>query len=252
MKDAAASRQYYAQFGEDRLLDRIFNKTDGVAVEIGALDGMTASNTFFFERKGWKTVLAEPNPALIGAIRRARNCYVAECAVGDREGEITLQIPNDSEVIASVSTDLWQLRRMQWVGGITGGMTTVTVQQRRLDDILADAGLRSIDFITIDVEGYEMQVLRGFDLARWQPRIVILEDNSSGRNEEIPIYMEQRNYIRFHSTGCNDWYCPKSDPLVTRWALFRTEGIKALKGFKHIGLVFLRRGLNWSYRPGRE
>jgi len=240
MSDALASPRYYAQYGEDRLLDRIFKKANGTAVEVGGFDGMTGSNTFFFEQKGWTTLLVEPNPALAAVIRKNRKCRIAEYAVGECSREVILQVPTGDETIASVSTNPWQLRRMQSGGDIN----TITVQQRRLDDVLADAGLASIDFITIDVEGHEMQVLEGFDLARWQPRIVILEDNSSGRTEDVPIYMELRGYVRFCSTGCNDWYCSKSDPLVTRWALLRTESIKALKGFKHIGMVFLRRGLN--------
>jgi FkbM family methyltransferase len=231
--------QYFAQYGEDKILDQIFNKSDGTAVEVGGFDGVTGSNTFFFERKGWKTLLVEPNPELIMKIRRARKAAVSECAVGEHDGEISLCIPTGGETLASVATDAWQMRRMQSVGQLT----TITVRQRRLDDVLTEAGIDSIDFITIDVEGNEVQALRGFSLERWRPRIIILEDNSSGRSEEVPLYMEQRGYIRFRTTGCNDWYCAKTDPLVTRWGLMRAEGIKALKGFKHIGLCFMRRGI---------
>jgi FkbM family methyltransferase len=237
---------YYAQYGEDRILDRIFNKTSGTAVEVGAFDGVRGSNTYFFELKGWRTLLIEPNPDAVAAIRAIRKADVAHCAVGDCDGMVTLQIPKGSETIASVSKDAWQARRMQ----PAGLMKAVNVMQRRLDDVLADAGLKDIDFITIDVEGYEMNVLRGLTLDRWNPRIIILEDNTSGRSEEIPIYMEQRGYIRFQCTGCNDWYCRDSDQLATRYGLMRTEAVKALKAFKHVSLGFIRRA--FASKPGRS
>lgn len=231
--------QYFAQYGEDKALNRIFDKSDGIAVEVGGFDGVTGSNTFFFERIGWKTMIIEPNPTLIKKIQHARSAVVFECAVGEHDGEISLNIPTGGETLSSVTTDAWQMQRMLSAGPVT----TIAVRQRRLDDVLQEAGVGAIDFITIDVEGYELAALKGFNLARWRPRIVILEDNSSGRSEDIPLYMEQRGYIRFRTSGCNDWYCLKTDPLVTRWRLLRAEGIKALKGFKHIGLGFLRRGL---------
>ena len=78
-------------------------------------------------------------------------------------------------------------------------------------------------------------------MQRWRPRIVILEDNSSGTNLDVALFMQARDYVRFHSSGCNDWYCRSGDPLVTRNAIVRTELIKSLKAFKKITLTTARR-----------
>jgi FkbM family methyltransferase len=231
---------FYAQYGEDRILASIFKgRRAGVAVEVGAFDGRTGSNTLHFEENGWDCVLVEPNPQLAATIREGRSSRLFECAVGPDEREVTLTIPLGSETVASVSDDEVQLDRMKR----GGELKLIRVRQRRLDDILDEAGVKAIDFITIDVEGYELQALRGFDLVRWRPRIVIIEDNSSGTNDEVLIYMQRSGYIRFRSSGCNDWYCRATDPLATRPAIIATESIKALKGLKKVTLNHARRAI---------
>ena len=54
------SNKYYAQFGEDKILNRIFNKKTGNCVEVGGFDGVTGSNTYFFEKLGWRCLIVEP------------------------------------------------------------------------------------------------------------------------------------------------------------------------------------------------
>jgi hypothetical protein len=92
--ESLAMAAYFAQYGEDRLLHGIFaGKTEGVAVEVGAFDGETGSNTLFFERLGWRCILVEPNPLLAELNRKRRRSQLFECAVGPSEGTVTLVIP---------------------------------------------------------------------------------------------------------------------------------------------------------------
>ena len=233
----------YAQYGEDRTLFRIFGAGHrGTCVEVGAYDGRTGSNTLAFEELGWDTVLVEPIPALAAQIRQDRpRAQLFECVVGPGPGEVTLTIPEGAETLASVSSNPSQVQRS---ARSSAQIAQIRVSQRTLDSVLQEAGLNSIDFVTIDVEGYELSALEGFDLSKWRPRIVILEDNSSGTSLDVPIYMEARGYFRFHSSGCNDWYCQQHDPLRTRFGVIRTEVIKALKAYKKVSLSLMRRSLN--------
>ena len=64
--------KYYAQFGEDKILNQIFNKNEGVCVEVGGFDGITGSNTLFFERLGWRCLIVEPMPEFCKKIRDIR------------------------------------------------------------------------------------------------------------------------------------------------------------------------------------
>ncbi|MCH7627510.1 MAG: FkbM family methyltransferase [Proteobacteria bacterium] len=230
----------YAQYGEDVALRDLFgHEYRGTCIEVGAFDGRSGSNSLAFEEAGWKTVLVEPNPVLADKIRRERpTAKLFQCAVGAVHGQVTLAIPAGAETLASVSANAEQVKRMERSGTSVRHMI---VPQLRIDDLLEDAGVEQIDFITIDVEGYEMDALRGFDIARWKPRIIILEDNSSGTSHEIVTWMEQHGYVRFRWSGCNDWYCHADDPLNTRSGRVATEFIKGLKAYKRITLSGLKR-----------
>jgi len=77
----------------------------------------------------------------------------------------------------------------------------------RVDDILEKAGVSHLDFATIDVEGAELEVLRGFDLHRWQPKVLVVEDNDT----EVRRYLGLKGYCCFLHAGLNDWYARKGD-----------------------------------------
>jgi FkbM family methyltransferase len=186
-------------------------------------------------------VLVEPNPALARRIRASRpKALLFECAVGAREDcEVILQIPEGAETLASISNGSTQMQRML---RSAPRIKTVAVKETTLDRVLSDAGVTHLDFVTIDVEGHELEVLRGFSLERWKPRIVIVEDNSSGTSDEVLNYMRLRGYVRIRNTGCNDWYCGADDAaLVHPLRMFSTECKKALKGIKKVVLRHVRR-----------
>ena len=88
----------------------------------------------------------------------------------------------------------------------------VEVETRTLDAILEEAAVgKPIDFISIDVEGHELEMLKGFSLDRWRPRILIIEDNASLGEGSVTDHIQARGYVRFRRTGVNDWYAHRSD-----------------------------------------
>jgi hypothetical protein len=94
---------------------------------------------------------------------------------------------------------------------VTAGVTPVdqiTVQGMTLDSILSQVGApASIDFVSIDVEGHEIDVLDGFDLARWLPKILVVEDLLM--SSRLNRYLKARGYKWFRRTGLNGWYAPR-------------------------------------------
>lgn len=204
---------YYSQFREDRLLEQIFRgKKAGHCVEVGAHDGMTGSNTYLFERKGWKCVLVEAVPELCEQIRQFRTGTVFNCAASSITGEAAFYIADAVESWSALHLTESQKDR------ITSGKIVVReikVLKRKLDDILNEAGVSEVDFISIDVEGHELDVLKGFSTERFRPRIFIIEDNGENTCSNVPEYLEEKGYKKFFRTGVNDWYGMRFDPLVT-------------------------------------
>ncbi len=102
-----------------------------------------------------------------------------------------------------------------------------------LNDILAQTPHPQIDFLSIDVEGLELQVLRGFDILKHHPRLMVIEDNLPNRLQ-VHAYIKKNGYRLVKRTGCNNWYIPKNEPFPysTTW-----ERIKIFRKM-HIGTPF--------------
>lgn len=208
---------YYSQFGEDRLLDKLFQgKRQGVCIEVGANNGVDGSTTLYFEEIGWNCILVEPNPALCRAIRARRKAQLFECAASSVSGSAILHVAIGAEQSHAVSA-LGDERRSAQILKEHGFRTEpVEVPLRRLDDILDEAEpAADIDFISIDVEGHELELLRGFSLDCWRPKVLIVEDNSSMWETSVRDHLKAHGYVRFRRTGVNDWYAHVSNLALT-------------------------------------
>ena len=79
-----------------------------------------------------------------------------------------------------------------------------------LNQVLADE-TRSIDFVSIDVEGAELAVLRGLDLRRFAPTVLVIEDNSLGRDQSVDNYLREQGYVARYRTRINVFYTPEGE-----------------------------------------
>ena len=204
--------KYYSQFGEDKILNKIFNKKNGVCVEVGGFDGVTGSNTYFFETLGWRSLIVEPMPDFCKKIKDVRTCEVVEVAASNRSGEVDFYIASGVETLSTLELDPAHFARIQSLSD--QAIKKITVKTARLDDILAEREIGEIDFMTIDVEGHEILALSGMSFTSIVPRILIIEDNTDGGDSAVMRLMRQFSYVRFKRTGCNDWYAKTDDPLV--------------------------------------
>lgn len=230
---------YYSQFGEDEILARGFGDQPGWCIEVGGFDGVTGSTTYHFEQRGWPCLVVEPIPELVARIRAARRCPVAACAASDRAGEVEFSVAEGVEMFSAIMPD--QAR----VESYHGRLRTIRVRTATLDQILADAGVEGpIRFVTIDVEGHELDVLRGFSLERYAPEVLIVENNRGPADAEVRRWLEARGYRRFKITGCNEWYAPRTNRrFYSPWSASWTDFAEA---WRH---RFSRQALH-PYIPG--
>lgn len=219
----------YSQFREDKILDRIFFDKKGTCVEVGANDGITGSTTYFFEKKGWKCVLIEPVSDLCERIRRFRSALVFECAASSESGEGVFYVAESTKSLSTLSpTESLQKE----IAANKTYLREIHVRKRTIDEILNEAGICEIDFITVDVEGHEMDVLRGFSIERYRPRIIIIEDNSDHADDSIRMYLGEKGYIPFFRTGVNDWYASNADMVTNMNSIEQLEREKRLYDFE--------------------
>ena len=193
-----------SQNGEDLWLWDFFGrKRDGFFVDAGAYDGVGFSNSYFFEAIGWSGVLVEAAPELHAECVAARpHSTVVHAAVGAANGSIAFTVVDGAQGVATLSSATPDTERIAREGGST---RVVDVPMRTLDDILRGVD-RPIDFVSIDVEGAELDALRGFDLERFHPRILVIEENTHEAGARVREYLAARGYAPVHQIEQNVFY----------------------------------------------
>ena len=213
LQDTAGT--YRAQNGEDRWLDAYFaGKRDGFYVEVGAYDGSHLSNTYHFEQIGWTGVLVEPDPVMAAQCgrNRPRSRTFACAVVGPGEaGEIVFFRVSEGAVYSTTYLSPSHRQRLDKLGF---NWEEIRVPARTLDSILAEVAPARIDFVSVDVEGGELHVLRGFDIGRWKPAMVIVESNARRRDQAIRDYFVEHGYAYRHSIDVNDFYAPRAEGAI--------------------------------------
>ncbi len=215
----------YSQSGEDLLLWEYFGaRPDGFFVEVGANHPTKCSQTWLFEQRGWKGILVEPIARNSELLRQHRpGSRVFQCALGapEQRGRARLNV--------AAGNDGWSGLHLN--DGVVVDRTE-EVEVRTLDDVLAEAGNPKLDFVSIDVEGMELQVLRGFDLARHRPAVLLVEDHL--QHLEVHRHLVRHAYRVVKRTGENNWYVPKRQPFHMTT---RTERLKLFRKM-FLGLPF--------------
>lgn len=211
---------FYSQFGEDKVLARLFaGVRRGICVEVGANNGVDGSTTLHFEEAGWDCILIEPNPILCDQIRKRRRAVLFECAASSQTGAARLNVAQGFYLAHAVSAIGGDDKAADIRKAHGHASQPITVQTRTLDDIFAESKLdRDIDFISIDVEGHEMDALRGLDLERWKPKILIIENNEAALGAAVRDHLSARDYRLVYKTGVNDWYaCASAGEITARF-----------------------------------
>jgi len=207
-----------AEHDVDRLVHDAFFRgaMNGVLVEVGAARPDYLSISASFRELGWKVVAIEPNPDFCAA-HRALGHDVLEYAVSDTEADDANFFVVDShganyldgtvsfESFSSLGIKGQFADLHETVKGTTN-VKTIPVKVRKLDTILAthEPDLRTIDILAVDVEGWELNVMRGLTLERYRPKVVIMENNFN--DAEYVAFMGARGYERWRRLEPNDVY----------------------------------------------
>lgn len=235
---------YFSQFGEDRILAEIFSdKPTGFCIEVGANDGVNDSTTLYFEKRGWDCLLIEPNPVLCERIREVRSSPLVQCAASDKNGEITLFVAEGAPRAHGVSSVHGGGAAQEKIKSYGFSSKEVKVLSRRLDDILQELKIeRPIDFISIDVEGHELAVLKGFSVGHWRPSILLLEDNENYRDPAVRHHLKSLGYLPFRRTGVNDWYAHSENRQLVNW--------RSRCSYWHVRVSYFRKNLTEQLKMG--
>ena len=169
--------QYYSQAYQDYFLDSfIFRKKEGgFFLDIGGNDPVIINNTYFFEKtRGWTGLAFEPMAAQREKWKTSRTTECLPCALGSKTGETEFCEYYD-HAMSGFSDEV------EYTGKVK---VRYKVPVRRLADILDERGIKHIDFVSLDVEGAEIEVLRGIDFSRVEIDCFTIENNKGWRREK--------------------------------------------------------------------
>ena len=200
-------RVSYSQCGEDMMLDAIFyNVYNGIYVDVGANNPFIQSNTQYFYNKGWHGINID---ALPGSMKRFNKIRVRdiniEAAISNDHSELTYYMFKSSFYN---TFDREEIERLKTISELTGKLKIKTI---KLSEIFESQNIEIIDFMSVDVEGLDLEVLKSNNWQKYRPKIIVIEAITYSLLEidhisKIKYFLESVGYKLFCNSPTNFFY----------------------------------------------
>jgi FkbM family methyltransferase len=194
----------YSQEGEDMILNRIFEgKKIGFYIDIGAHHPKRFSNTYFFYKRGWKGINIEPNPETVNIFSKYRKRDINLCCgISNKEGYFEYFKFNEP----ALNTFNKKLMQERLLNKTYKNIGSELIPTYRLDNILTRnlSVKQNIDFLSVDVEGFDFLVLKSNNWLKYRPKCVLVEKlNLTEKfllSDPLIHYMKKNRYNFFAKT----------------------------------------------------
>lgn len=202
---------YYSQFGQDKFVHECFfpKLKNGIFVDIGAHNGIHFSNSCFFEKKmGWNGICFEPIPEIFAELKKNRDCILVQGCVTDWTGPGQFLRVHSSRIDTEMLSGLMKkydpkhLERVyREVKKHGGRVEIIDVGCYQLHELLEENGITHVNYLSIDIEGGELDVLKTIDFSRIVVDVITVEDNY--KDPEITSYLENQGFHLVKKMGCD-------------------------------------------------
>lgn len=211
---AQAGDGFHSQYGQDAfVVDHFGRKRGGVFIDIGANDGVSLSNTYYLEKElGWTGLLVEPHSEMYAALKEVRTAHAVNACAADEDGVVRFaQIEGDSNMLSGVASKYSRKHRRRISRSLRKSgsqLREVEMPAVRVDRVLGDLGFDHVDYLSIDTEGGELDIIDAIDLDRFGIECVGMENN--GRDLGVRRYMARRGYELAAILGCDEMFVRKA------------------------------------------
>lgn len=219
----------YAQNREDLLLESFFvEKKKGFYVDVGAYDPDDDSVTRLFYTRGWTGINIEPQPVQYEKFvkRRPKDVNI-NVAIGNKKGTMPLRVYKSGGL--STLSDKIKEQYLQVDDDSTAEWEDIEVDILPLHSIFTRNKVGKIDFMKVDVEGFEREVLESNDWKKFRPDVLCIEAGFSA--SETRKFLQDKGYRRVFNDGLNDYYVEKTFsykelPFIEHVLIRRGGGIR--------------------------
>ena len=210
--------KFYAEFNTDKIIrEKYFSDYDykGVIVEVGGATPEFLSMSKHFKDNGWRSIIIEPNPTFVEQHKEVGNeVYEFACSYEDRDGEFTI-VHQEVEAYGGVVTDhsFSSIDVKENYLNHTNFILTeenskkIKVKIKKLDTILGDLKINKVDILSIDVEGWEIEVMRGLNTEIIDCKLIVVENFLN--DDSYKKYFESIGYYLSEIIDYNHIYVKK-------------------------------------------
>ena len=248
--------EYHSQYGQDRYFDQeIFKgKTNGFFLEIGSDDGISLSNTYFFEKnRNWRGICVEPRKVAFDILVNNRGCICENACIAEDNGQKEFLEIKGSGAMLSGLYDNYDPKHLERIEREHGGDTKTILQVKciTVDDLLKRHDVINIDYCSIDTEGNEMDVLNSIDFSRVKIHFFTIENNY--HDPRLEQFMEKNGYLLIDELRCDEIYGLKEDILSLQIRV-NSGKLRKLKAKRLLNKIFsaMKRPLKYFVSPLRH
>lgn len=228
--------QYYSQYAQDLLLNQVLfkGKRNGFFLDIGAHDGVTLSNSCFFEKEmGWNGICVEPIPEVFARLQQHRAVTLVNACITDIDGDIAFtRITGYSEMLSGITKqqdEKHQHRINREIAEKGGSVKQIVVAGISLRSLFIKHNVTHIDFVSIDTEGNELPIIQSFPFDLVQPKIFLVENNND--DNTVKNLLQKQGYQKIIKAG-DDFFYRGNITAGMQWGLqlFRIKRMLKLVG----------------------
>ena len=191
-------------------------KKNGVFVDIGANDGVTISNTWYFEKElGWDGIAIEPIPQIYQQLKHNRKCKLFEGCITPKSGiQKFVELSGATNMLSTLEQNISGLASRRISKNIARQNTTkksIDVVCTTLANLLEEHGIEEIDFLSIDTEGGELEIIKSINFEQFPVKVISVENNLFTNN--IKNYLENEGFVYLGTFKIDEIYMYGGDIL---------------------------------------
>lgn len=206
---------YKSQFEQDKYINLNYfkNKENGVFLDIGANDGVTFSNTYFFEKElNWTGICIEPIDDIFKELEKNRTSInINGCAWNDDSIKTFRKLNGNAEMLSGIidSYNEKHKERIDLECNIFNcTYEDIKVKCYNINSLLKKHKMYHIDFLSIDTEGSELEILKCIDFSMFNIEVILVENNYS--DIELKQYIQSKGYRFIKQLDIDELYIKES------------------------------------------